>query len=128
VFFPRPRGAALINCSLLLRRGSRSTSLSALIIHYEHTDRPARAWWRDAPIHHKEVWKLYWPLEEPVCAHVECFEAGYSPKEKGFMAIKPQVERDNERAEPLKSTSVNQLLKDNYTLWLWSTHEPCLAH
>lgn len=35
---------------------------------------------------------------------------GYSPKEKGFMAIKPQVKRDNERAKPLKSTSVNQLL------------------
>ncbi len=53
VFFPRPRGVALINCGLLFHRGSRSTSLSALIIHYEHTDRPARARWRDAPIHHK---------------------------------------------------------------------------
>lgn len=23
----------------------------------------------------KEIWKLYGPLEEPVCVHVECFEA-----------------------------------------------------
>lgn len=41
---------------------------------------------------------------------VSVLKQGYGPKEKGFMAIKPQVERDNERAEPLKSTSVKRLL------------------
>lgn len=41
---------------------------------------------------------------------VSVLKQGYGPKEKGFMAIKPQVERDNESVEPLKSMSVKWLL------------------
>lgn len=41
---------------------------------------------------------------------VSVLKQGYGPNEKSFIAIKPQVERDNERAEPLKSTSVKRLL------------------
>ncbi len=32
----------------------------------------------------KEIWKLYGPLEEPVCVHGECFEARLRSQGEGF--------------------------------------------
>lgn len=53
VLVPRPRESASDQLRPVISQWKPQPFLSGLISHYERTDRPARSWWRDAPIHNK---------------------------------------------------------------------------
>lgn len=60
VLVPRPRDSGSDQLRPVISQWKPQTFLSALISHYERTDRPARSWWRDAPIHNKRSGNCSW--------------------------------------------------------------------
>lgn len=70
VSVPRPRQSASDQLRPVISQWKPQPFLSALISHYGRADRPARSWWRDAPIRNKRSGNCSWeyePREEPIC-------------------------------------------------------------